>query len=215
VAAVKRAFKTLYKSGMTLDEARRHQCRGSRHAEPGLLANFLDRPGRGHHPLMVRIAMVAGEASSDQLAAHLIAALRLHLPDAKFYGIGGPKMQREGFDSLWPAEMLAVRGYAEVLRTTGDHAHAAAVAAPPAQGPARRLHRRRWFRLQSVAGKRLKAAGFRPFISSARRSGPGGGNRMNKIVQSVSHILALYPFEPALYRDTRSGAAMSDIRWLT
>jgi lipid-A-disaccharide synthase len=25
---------------------------------------------------------------------------------------------------------------------------------------------------------------------------------MSRIVQSVSHILALYPFEPALYRDT-------------
>src|SRR5512147_2977672 len=63
-----------------------------------------------------RIAMVAGEASGDLLAAHLIAALRRHLPDAQFVGIGGPKMQREGFDAWWPAEKLAVRGYAEVLR---------------------------------------------------------------------------------------------------
>src|SRR5512135_2263554 len=63
-----------------------------------------------------RIAMVAGGASGDLLAAHLIAALRQHLPDAEFFGIGGPKMQAAGFDAWWPAEKLAVRGYAEVLR---------------------------------------------------------------------------------------------------
>jgi lipid-A-disaccharide synthase len=152
---------------------------------------------------MVRIAMVAGEASSDQLAAHLIVALRKHLPDAKFYGIGGPKMQREGFDSLWPAEMLAVRGYAEVLR------HYRAIA-----GMRRQLLRRLLADKPDVfigvdgydfnlwLERRLKGAGIptihyvSPSIWAWRKK------RIHNIVRSVGHILALYPFEPALYKGT-------------
>jgi lipid-A-disaccharide synthase len=151
----------------------------------------------------VRIAMVAGEASSDQLAAHLIGALKKHLPEVGFYGIGGPKMQREGFDVLWPAEKLAVRGYAEVLRHYRE-----------ITGIRRKLLNRiladRPDVFIGVDGsdfnlwleKRLKRAGIptiqfvSPSIWAWRKS------RMSKIVAAVNHVLALYPFEPELYEGT-------------
>ena len=60
--------------------------------------------------------MVAGEPSGDQLAAHLISALKARRPELSFSGIGGPRMIAQGFDSHVPMEKLAVRGYAEVLR---------------------------------------------------------------------------------------------------
>lgn len=66
--------------------------------------------------MVKRIAMVAGEASGDLLASHLIRALRVRYPDAEFFGIGGPRMEREGFQALWSCERLAVHGYVDALR---------------------------------------------------------------------------------------------------
>ena len=65
---------------------------------------------------VVRIAMVAGEPSGDLLASHLIAALKAKLPNAVFFGIGGPKMQGQGFDAWWPMESLSVMGYVDALK---------------------------------------------------------------------------------------------------
>jgi len=59
--------------------------------------------------------MVAAEASGDLLGAHLIAALQERRPGLQFFGIGGPRMIAQGFDSQLPIERLGVRGYAEVL----------------------------------------------------------------------------------------------------
>ena len=62
------------------------------------------------------MAMVAGETSGDLLAAWMMQGIRSQWPDANLYGIGGPRMQAQGFNALWPADKLAVRGYVEVLR---------------------------------------------------------------------------------------------------
>jgi hypothetical protein len=56
-----------------------------------------DREGR---PL--RIGIIAGEASGDLLGARLMKAIKRHLPDVSFEGIGGSEMQAEGCNSLFP-----------------------------------------------------------------------------------------------------------------
>lgn len=148
----------------------------------------------------MRIAMVAGEASGDLLAAHLIEALKRRLPDADFLGIGGPKMQRLGFDAWWPAETLAVRGYAEVLR------HYREIAGVRRQLLARLLKEKPDVFIGVDAPdfnlwleKRLKRAGIRTvhYVSPSVWAWRGG--RVKNIAQSCDHLLALFPFEPPLY----------------
>ncbi len=148
----------------------------------------------------MRIAIVAGEASGDLLAARLIEALKRRRPDAEFCGIAGPKMQRAGCDVWWPAEMLAVRGYAEVLR------HYRKIAGVR-RALLRRLLREKPAVFIGVDAPdfnlwlewRLKRAGIPTvhYVSPSVWAWRGG--RIRKIARACDHLLALFPFEPPLY----------------
>lgn len=149
---------------------------------------------------VVRIAMVAGETSGDLLASHLIAALRVRLPNAVFYGIGGPRMQAQGFDAWYPLEKLAVHGYAEALRHYRE-----------ISGIRSRLRRRLLADPPDVfigvdapdfnlaLEKALKGRGIPAvhYVSPSIWAWRGG--RVHKIGASVTRVLALFPFEPPLY----------------
>lgn len=148
----------------------------------------------------MRIAMVAGEASGDLLASHLIRALSAHVPQAQFVGIGGPKMQAEGFQAWWPHEKLAVRGYAEVLR------HYREIAGIRRQLLARLLRERPDVFIGVDAPdfnlwleRRLKDAGIPAIHYVSPSIWAWRGGRLRGIARAVSHMLCLFPFEPAMY----------------
>ncbi|NMG75024.1 lipid-A-disaccharide synthase [Aromatoleum diolicum] len=147
-----------------------------------------------------RIAMVAGEASGDLLASHLIRALKQQMPDAEFFGIGGPKMQAEGFNALWSCERLAVHGYVDALKRYRE------------LSGIRRSMLRRVRRERPDAFIGVDAPDFNLWLEGKIRSSgipaihfvspsiwAWRGGRIKGIARSVSHMLCLFPFEPALY----------------
>jgi lipid-A-disaccharide synthase len=150
----------------------------------------------------ILVGMVAGEASGDFLGAHLIAALRERVPGLKFVGIGGPKMEAQGFESWFPMEKLAVRGYVEVLR------HFLEIHA---------IHRKLRRRLIEAKPRlfigvdapdfnlplerKLKRAGIPTVHYASPSLWAWRGGRMSAIAASVDKMLVLFPFEEPLYRD--------------
>ncbi len=148
----------------------------------------------------VRVAMVAGEASGDLLASHLIQALKAKLPNAEFYGIGGPKMLGQGFKAWHPLEKLAVRGYVEVLKhyreisSIRNDLKRRLLADPPdifigVDAPDFNL----------ALEKSLKQGGIPSIHYVSPSIWAWRGKRIHKIGAAVSRILALFPFEPIMY----------------
>ena len=144
--------------------------------------------------------MVAAEASGDLLAAHLMAALKARRPQLRFSGIGGPKMIAQGFESHVPMDKLGVRGYAEVLR------HYREIMGIRRQIAERMLRERPAVFIGVDSSdfnldleRRLKDAGIPAIQYVSPSIWAWRGWRTRRIVRSVTHLLALFPFEPALY----------------
>lgn len=64
---------------------------------------------------MIRIGLVAGEASGDILGAGLINEITKNVENLSVEGIGGEKLTLTGMKILFPMERLSVMGFTEVL----------------------------------------------------------------------------------------------------
>ncbi len=150
---------------------------------------------------LLRVAMVAGEASGDQLAAPLIAALKARRPGpAQFAGIGGPRMEALGFESHYPMDKLSVRGYAEALRSYRE-----------IMAIRRRLTRALLAERPDLfigvdasdfnlgLERRLKDAGIPPIHYVSPSVWAWRAWRVRRIARSVTRILVMFPFEAPLY----------------
>src|SRR5574340_829666 len=148
------------------------------------------------------IGIVAGEASGDLLGSHLMAALKEVRPDVQFIGIGGAKMKSAGMEVMFPMEKLAVNGYIEVLRHYRELV-----------GIRRKL-RNHFLANRPALFIAVDAPDFNLDLELALKQhgiptihyvSPSiwawRGERIHKIKRAVSHMLALFPHEPKIYRE--------------
>jgi lipid-A-disaccharide synthase len=158
-----------------------------------------------------KLACVAGEPSGDLLAAPVLHALN-QIPEVAgltAYGVGGPLMQAEGFDSRWPMDTLSVRGYVEAIT----------------QLPAILRLRKELLNTLTQLDRpdaylgidapdfnlgvelKLRAVGIPTvhFVSPSIWAWRGG--RIKKIKQAVDRMLCIFPFENEIY--ARAGIAAS------
>jgi len=63
----------------------------------------------------IKIAIVAGEKSGDELGAPLMQSLKSINPSIQFIGVGGSKMISEGLDSFFDMNEISVMGIIEPL----------------------------------------------------------------------------------------------------
>jgi lipid-A-disaccharide synthase len=148
----------------------------------------------------LRIGIVAGEHSGDQLGAALIAALRARVPDLQCFGVAGPKMIAAGCEAWVPSEELAVMGLTEVLhhlprllRLRADLVRRFAAARPQVfigiDAPEFNL------RLERL----LKARGMRTVQYVSPQVWAWRQGRVRSIGNSCDLVLCLLPFETEFY----------------
>ncbi|WP_135448783.1 lipid-A-disaccharide synthase [Tabrizicola caldifontis] len=146
----------------------------------------------------MKLFLIASEPSGDRLGAALMAGLKSLAP-VEFSGVGGPLMQAEGMQSLFPMEELSVMGIAEVL--------------PKYLHLKRRIREAAQAVLSSGAdalvtidspdfclrvAKMVKTA--RPGLRTIHYVAPSvwawRPGRARKMARVIDHVLALLPFEP-------------------
>jgi len=151
----------------------------------------------------IKIALVAGEESGDQLGASLIKDLKRIFPSSSFIGVGGRKMQQEGLDSFFEMKKISVMGIieplmkiSELLTLRKELKEYLSVEAPDIfigiDSPDFNLAISRHLKIQKIKTVQYVS----PSIWAWRKG------RIKTIEKSVDKVLTLFPFELLAYSES-------------
>jgi len=150
----------------------------------------------------MRLLLSCGEPSGDLYAGELVRELRLREPDLEVFGLGGDHMASQGAELLAHVKDLAVVGLLEVvahlrsLRRVFDRVLS-------------EVERRRPdvavlvdypdFNLRLA--RQLRQRGVRVVYYVSPQVWAWRRGRLDSIRKTVDHMLVIFPFEEALYRE--------------
>jgi lipid-A-disaccharide synthase len=147
--------------------------------------------------------IIAGEESGDRLGGSLIRSLQKHGGPIQFSGVGGHEMSAAGLCSLFPMEDLAVMGIFPVVarlprlvRRIYDVVDAVKRLSPEVlvliDSP----------EFTHAVARRVRR--FCPHILIINYVSPSvwawRSGRARRMIRYIDHVLALFPFEPEVYR---------------
>jgi lipid-A-disaccharide synthase len=150
----------------------------------------------------LKIGLLAGEASGDQLGAALMAEILALNPNVVFEGIGGPLMTAQGLESMAEMDRLSVMGLIEPLKRLFEllairkRVKQHFITNPPdlfvgIDSPD--------FTLNIELALREHGITTAHYVSPSVWAWRQG--RVKKIRRSVDMMLTLFPFEAKFYRD--------------
>lgn len=148
----------------------------------------------------LRIGIVVGEVSGDQLGAGLIRALQALHPGVQIEGVAGSAMRQAGCEVWEDAESLAVMGLVEPIKVL------------PRLLRLRRSLIRRWLENPPDVFVGIDAPDFNLGLEQAlRKRGittvhyvsptvwAWRQGRVRKVAKAVDKVLCIFPFEPEFY----------------
>jgi len=144
----------------------------------------------------------AGEASGDLYAATLVGHLKQLIPQARFFGCAGPRMQAAGVEPVVDAAKLSVVGLVEVVRHI-----------PEIYGEYRKLIREARRRRPALAivtdspdfhlrvAAQLKRRGIPVVYLVAPQVWAWRKGRLNAMRRNIDELLCIFPFEEQFFRN--------------